>query len=240
MVVLDDGFQHLAVKRNLDLVLLRVDDLGEEWNQVIPAGSWREPVSALERADAFMIKISPKNFKKIESHISGRLGCFRKPVFSFQVMPTGIRQVLNGQGQRDFDGGKYLLVTGVGDPAQVWRSTKAYFGYGPTRHLKYRDHHAYTKHDVLEMQTVARKLGCQAILCTPKDAVKLGPMCTKEFWQFDLRLEFGPSSIGPKTSFDVWWKRRYDALSLGQADNLAEHEDSKHPTVTGDQETKDD
>ena len=219
LVVLDDGFQHMAIRRHLNLVLLRPGDLGAEWNKVIPAGSWREPVNALKRADAFMIKVSPNNFEKMGPYISERLGCFRKPVFSFQIMPTGIRQVLHGQGQRDFDGGKYLLVTGVGDPAQVRRTATAYFGYGPFKHMKFKDHHTYTKHDVLEMQTVAHRLGCEAILCTPKDAVKLGPMCSDEFWQFDLRLEFGPSSLGSGTSFDVWWNRRYDDFSLGNTDN---------------------
>jgi len=222
LVVLDDGFQHMAVKRHLNLVLLKPDDLGEQWNKVIPAGSWREPMAALKRADAFMIKIGPKNFKKIEPFITHRLASLRKPVFSFQVMPTGLRQVLHGDIKFDFDGGEYLLVTGVGDPAVVERTAKAYFGYKPVKHLTFKDHHAYTKHDVLEMQTVARRLGCQAILCTPKDAVKLGPMCTNEFWQFDLKLEFGPSSIGINTPFDVWWNRRYDSFNLRRTDNLAD------------------
>ncbi|MBI9079461.1 MAG: tetraacyldisaccharide 4'-kinase [Pseudodesulfovibrio sp.] len=239
LVVLDDGFQHMAVKRHLNLVLLRPDDLDEQWNRVIPAGSWREPMAALKRADAFLIKVGPKNFKKLEPFIAERLERFHKPVFSFQVLPTGIRHVLHGNVERDFDGGKYLLVTGVGDPAQVRRTAKAYLGYGPIRHMTFKDHHAYTKRDVLEMQTVARRLGCEAILCTPKDAVKLGPMCTEEFWQFDLRMDFGPSTIGPNTSFDVWWDRRYDAFNLRRTDDLADQaaasvtEDS---TMSGDQE----
>lgn len=241
LVVLDDGFQHMAVKRHLNLVLLKPDDLGEGWNQVNPAGSWRESMSALKRADAFMIKISPKNFKKIGPYITERLGRLRKPVFSFQIMPTGIRQVLHGQGQRDFDGGKYLLVTGVGDPAQVRRTARAYFGYGPSRHMVFKDHHVYTKHDVMEMQTVARKLGCDAVLCTPKDAVKLGPMCTDEFWQFDLCLEFGPSTLGSGTPFNIWWNRRYDAFNLKHVDNRTEPVASidPQPTTSDDQETSD-
>lgn len=214
LMVLDDGYQHMRMKRHLNLALLRVDDLGDGWNRVIPAGSWREPESALKRADAFMIKIGPKNFKRIMPHIQARLDKFHKPVFSFQVVPIGLRHVLKGNTVKDFDGGKYLLVTGVGDPALVRRSARGYFGYPPLKHMVFNDHHTYTKRDVLEIQTVARRLGCEAIVCTPKDGVKLGPMCTDEFWQFDLRLDFGPSTIGPNTSFDAWWTRRFETLNL--------------------------
>lgn len=216
--ILDDGFQHMAVKRHLNLALLRLDELGEGWDRVIPAGSWREPEVALRRADAFLIKTGPKHFKKIMPNIEQRLGKFHKPVFSFQVTPTGLRHVLKGNRVRDFEGGKYLLVTGVGDPALVRRTARGYFGYAPLKHMTYRDHHTYTKRDVLEMQTVARRLGCEAIVCTPKDAVKLGPMCTGEFWQFDLRTDFGPSTVGPNTTFATWWRRRFEAIALRRAD----------------------
>jgi len=221
MVILDDGFQHMAVKRHLNLTLLRVDDLGEDWNKVIPAGSWRETASALNRADAFMIKVGPKNFKRIRPNIEQRLGPFRKPVFTFQVVPTGLRNVLHGNVTVDFNRANYLLVTGVGDPKLVQQTAKNYLGYAPIKHITYRDHHVYTKQDVMEMQAVAHKLGCEAILCTPKDAVKLGPMCTDDFWQFDLRIDFGPSTIGSETTFERWWNRRWDSLNLKRADNKA-------------------
>lgn len=240
MVVLDDGFQHMAVKRHLNLTLLRVDDLGEGWNRVIPAGSWREPEAALARADAFMIKIGPKGFERIKPHIEHRLGQFHKPVFSFQVVPTGIRQVVGSVPAKDFDSAKYLLVTGVGDPELVRHTAKTYFGYAPTKHMIFKDHHTYTKQDVMEIMAVARQLGCAAILCTPKDAVKLGPMCTDEFWQFDLRLDFGPSTIGPNTTFKTWWNRRFDAFNLRRTDafnnNEAERQRADEDAIMDDEQ----
>ena len=221
LIILDDGFQHMAVQRHLNLVLLKPQDVRSGWNSIIPAGTWREPVAALERADAFLLKIGPKGFAALKPHIEQRLERFNKPVFSFQIMPTGLRKVLGGETARDFSGGQYLLVTGVGDPAQVKATATAYFGYAPLKHMAFRDHHFYTKHDVLEISETARKLGCRAILCTPKDAVKLGAMSTDEFWQFDLRLEFGPSAIGVDTPFSTWWDRRYDAFNLRRKDRAA-------------------
>ena len=245
LVIMDDGFQHMAVKRHLNLVLLNWSDLNEGWNRVIPAGSWREPASALGRADAFMIKTGPTGFKKLRPHFKERLERFHKPVFSFRLAPMGVRSVVGGHGEPDFNGAPYLLVTGVGDPAAVKRTATNYFGYPPMKHMTFPDHHFYTKTDVVKMQSKAEKLGCAAILCTPKDAVKLGPMCTDEFWQFDLRTSFGPSTINANTPFDVWWNRLYEAIDLRRKDdrsvdfNAAEDSDRDHDQSTADERSED-
>lgn len=212
LVILDDGFQHMAVKRHFNLVLLRPEDLKKQWNRVIPAGSWREPLSALKRADGFMIKCGPEEFKHYLPHIYDRLDSYRKPVFSFHLRPTAVRNVLGGQTRRGFRDAPYLLVTGVGEPEQVKQTAINYLGYPPERHIIYPDHHSYTKNNVRDMQNAAQRLNCEAILCTPKDAVKLGPMCSEEFWQFNLRTQFGPSTIGPNTPFDAWWNRRWETF----------------------------
>ncbi|MFH1913834.1 MAG: tetraacyldisaccharide 4'-kinase [Pseudomonadota bacterium] len=239
LVVLDDGFQHMAVKRHVDLVLLRPDDLAGHWNRVIPAGSWREPVAALKRADAFLVKMAPENFTRLIPFISERLERFRKPVFSFQLRPVGVTHVVNGNAESGFGGGAYLLVTGVGDPEQVRRSAARYFGYPPARHLVFGDHHSYTKGDVLAMQTTARRLGCDVILCTPKDAVKLGPMCSEEFWRLDLRIDFGPSVLGSGKPFNTWWSRRFDAFNLRRTDVLDEAREAEEQAAADQGDTTD-
>ncbi|WP_207261624.1 tetraacyldisaccharide 4'-kinase [Desulfovibrio sp. Huiquan2017] len=218
LIVLDDGFQHMAVQRHVNLVLLRPDDLREGWNRVIPAGSWREPEAALKRADAFLIKASPKEFALLGMRIEERLKRFGKPVFSFRLVPTGVRRVIGGERAHDFEDAPYLLATGVGDPVQVRATATAYLGYEPKRHVVFRDHYTYTKRDVTALSEEAARLGCTAILCTPKDAVKLGAMCTDLFWQFDLTLTFGPSTLGKRSTFSTWWDRRYESFRLRRAD----------------------
>ncbi len=83
LFVLDDGFQHVKVRRDLDIVLLRPDDLGDGWGRVIPAGAWREGPEALERADVFMIKCSPEAWESLRPACERRLAGFRRPLFSF-------------------------------------------------------------------------------------------------------------------------------------------------------------
>lgn len=212
LFVLDDGFQHMAVKRHLNLALLRPEDLDGEWDRVIPAGSWREPREALKRADAFMIKISPERFRELGPLLDERLGMLFKPVFSFALKPVGLRQVTGSGAVDDLGGAPYLLVSGVGRPAQVAATAGAYMGYPPADHVIFKDHHPYSKRDVLTIGRIAARVGCEAILCTPKDAVKLGPLCTDQFWQFDLRVEFGPSTMGRDATFESWWETRFDNI----------------------------
>lgn len=212
IVLLDDGFQHMAVQRHVNVVLLRPVDLAQQWDKVIPAGSWREGMSALRRADCFLIKASPDYFQRLGDHIHTRLEQFNRPVFSFSLSPKGFTQVTTGKTQKDFIGEPYLLVSGVGDPAQVQRTARDYFNYRPVDHMVYKDHHFYTKHDVMDIMLTAKKRGARYILCTRKDAVKLGPMCTKYFWAFDLRTDFGPSYYAQGGSFSTWWNRRWNTL----------------------------
>ncbi len=235
LILLDDGFQHMAVKRHLDLVLLRPEDLSTQWKKVIPAGSWREPVESLKRADAFMMKVGPDKFRQVLPYYQALLGHLKKPFFSFQIVPTGVRHVVQGHRAEGFEEQRYLLVTGVGDPASVKRTATKFLGYRPQHHMVYRDHHAYSKNDVMDMHAVAKKLGCKAILCTPKDAVKLGPMCTDQFWQFDLELVFGPSSIGKNSHFGSWWSHQFAHIDkqLSGCDpqsGLAEENDDQEET----------
>ncbi len=212
MVVLDDGFQHMAVHRDFDLVLLKPSDLVQHWNKVIPAGPWREPVSALSRASAFLIKTEPGSFNKVSALAKYRLEALGRPVFLFGIEPVGFRQVITGEAAPDFGGEPYLLVSGVGEPKQVHRTAKRYLGYRAVDHLAFPDHHAFTKADVVEILAAMRRKGAKGVLCTPKDAVKLGPMCTEEFYTFDLRIGFGPSLTEHGATFPVWWDEQWQSI----------------------------
>ncbi len=91
LLIMDDGFQHLALKRDLDLLLLRPEDLAQGWNMVIPAGSWREGKQALERASVFLCKINPKLLPEAAPKFKDRLSIFKRPLFCFELQPQGLR-----------------------------------------------------------------------------------------------------------------------------------------------------
>lgn len=222
--VLDDGFQHMGVRRDLNLVLLKPSDLTTDWDAVIPAGSWREGRTALPHADAFLIKCPPEEFAGLESVIRQRLEWMGKPVFNMYMQPMGVRQVNGAAGGAELGGEPYMLVSGVGDPAQVERTAEDYFGYRPSTHLTFRDHHLYTKNDVVNISQVARRRGAMHVVCTPKDAVKIGPMADDNFWTFDLTLKFGATAFGHEP-FDKWWSARFNLWAQEHAAKAAREQE---------------
>ena len=154
LFVLDDGFQHVKVRRDLDIVLLRPDDLGDGWGRVIPAGAWREGPEALERADVFMIKCSPEAWESLRPACERRLAGFRRPLFSFSLRPGSLRKIGTDE-CRDADafaGKPYALATGVGDPAQVRETVARFMGREPAEYIVYPDHHAYTPEDAAKLE----------------------------------------------------------------------------------------
>lgn len=230
LLVLDDGFQHLAVARDMNLVLLRAEDLSEGWNRVLPAGSWREGAGALTRAEAFVFKVAPRTFERLTPQITARLAALRRPVFSFRLAPQGLRPALGGERAPGLDG-SYLLVSGVGNPGQVERTATELLGRPPARHRAFPDHYFYTRRDVHELRAEAQRLRCSFVLCTPKDAVKLGPMADESFWVLDLELVFGPA-LFTRLSFEDWWRHRWETLGLRRDDRL--ERDAEHRRKSGD------
>lgn len=233
VVFLDDGFQHLAVRRDLDLVLLRPSDLGSGWGRVIPAGSWREGSSALQRAGAFLIKTSAAGFRRMVPLFERRLLSFGVPVFSFELVVQGLVHVLTGQRRPHPLQQPYMLVTGVGEPAQVERTATRFMGHAPKEHIIYPDHHPFSRLDVKAIEQRAAKLHCPHVVCTPKDAVKLGPLSRDNFWTFDLDVRFGPAWRGhglEGARFDAWWDARFDKIRAGLANGASAAERKKNGT----------
>ena len=132
LLLLDDGFQHLSLRRDLDLVLLRPEDLGTEWNRLIPAGSWRESADALSRADAFLIKCDRAGMERLLPAIRTRLARFKRPVFSFTLRPVGLEPIGTRNSPPETLRRKpYALTAGVGNPIQVRETVTAFLGHAP-------------------------------------------------------------------------------------------------------------
>ncbi len=205
LYMLDDGMQHLAVSRDLDLVLLRPDDILDQWDAVIPMGSWREGAHALTRAHAFLIKITPKDFAELTPQLIQRLQAFGRPVFSFWLEPEDFIKVGAYDAALPYPqkGQPYVLVSGVGEPAQVKATLCSYMGTAPVHHYTFTDHHTYTDFDVKAMHSKGLP-----VICTAKDAVKLAPLAdaASRLWSVRTRLRFGPTLFSDQ-SFPCWWEK---------------------------------
>ncbi len=234
LFLLDDGMQHLDMGRDLNLVLLRPEDLLDEWNRVIPAGSWREDASALERADAFCIKADPSRFAALLPAAESRLAPYGKPLFSFHLAPAGLSR-LQKEGDAadavpDLGGAKYALACAVGNPGQVRETARTLLGGDPTVTERFDDHYLYTEAD-------AKRLAAHGLplVCTAKDAVKLAPLLPHfgeiPVWVLDVAAAFG-RGLFTELRFDQWWELRAAELGLFPCATESATPDGGNPPVS--------
>jgi tetraacyldisaccharide 4'-kinase len=160
--VLDDGFQHLRLARDLDLVCLDVHDLAD---RPLPAGRLRERPAALSRADVVLLtRVDAADEDHLRA-LERELG----PERTFRVR----RHVL---GLRTLDGAparppaRAYLVAGIARPDRFRHDASGLVDVAGTRF--FRDHHRYRPEDLRDAEARARAEGATALLTTAKDAVR--------------------------------------------------------------------
>jgi tetraacyldisaccharide 4'-kinase len=172
LLILDDGFQHLRLARDLDLVLI---DAGDPWggDQLPPRGRLREPVAALRRASAVVVTKLPRAYEPLLAVIRARVQAEAAhiPVLGARFAVSRVLTVGGWKGPYALDGAEVFAMAGVGRPegfAQVLNEAGA-------RVLGARwfpDHHAYSEADLEGVAREAAELGA-VVVTTRKDAVKL-------------------------------------------------------------------
>lgn len=176
--VLDDGFQHRQAARNLDLVLLSA---GQPLDQaaLLPAGRLREPLSALQRADAIVLTHCPEDEPALAEALRSSVRAIPGAPAPLAVCDHQWSHLLDAQGQRvelnTMHEAKALAVTGLGSPAQFLRSLEPY-AKSIAASVTYRDHHAYTDEDWVNIQRLAQSHSVDAVVTSEKDWAKLGPL----------------------------------------------------------------
>ena len=172
IIILDDAFQHYALKRDLDIVLLSAHSpFGK--GHLLPRGRFREPISALNRAQAVVIThVKEENQGK-------KLKKFLRKRFPDLTVFTGdieIEKMVSIQGKEielSALSDKCLLAfCGLAEPVYFYQTCKD-LNLGITHFLNYPDHHRYTKKDVLHLIEIAKKNKIDTLITTEKDMVKL-------------------------------------------------------------------
>jgi tetraacyldisaccharide 4'-kinase len=164
--LLDDGFQHLQLARDIDLVLVdRLQQLPGE--KLLPAGRLREPSSALNRAD-FVIYTRTDGAKQTVRLIQ-QLKKF--PIFPASTLLLGFREPETDQllrSARELGPGPYFAFCGIGNPDAFFLDLKRW-GLAISGRRAFRDHHKYTVVDVAQLEEAAVASGAKALVTTEKD-----------------------------------------------------------------------
>lgn len=173
-LVLDDGFQHRRLYRDVDLVLLDgADPFGG--GQLLPRGRLREPVEALRRAHAIMLTRADQ--AEDLTSLRRRLQAWAPGVPVGCAVHSPRRVVDLGSGRATppeaLRGMNLLAVSGIANPAGfAW--TLQELGARLAGVLTFPDHHPFTREDRARMGREAQACGAEAIVTTEKDAVRLG------------------------------------------------------------------
>ena len=174
--LLDDGYQHLRLQRDLNLLLLdATESLAEA--KLVPFGRLREPLTALSRADAVIVTRADQMLDQsaLEATIK-RYARAGTPVFYAQHMLTGLRRLPDGE-LSDFAAlttKPVAAFSGIARPEQFIRDLQK-LQLRIVWQRGFPDHHRYTPTDLAAINAAAVQAGAAALIATEKDAANLAP-----------------------------------------------------------------
>ena len=206
--LLDDGYQHLQLRRDIDLLLVAPSDLDE---RVLPSGRLREPTSAARAADAVLVTGTEDEAQEVGATL-GKNVVFRVvPRFG---QPRAIHPVGDAfrAGRRAGPFGpaegykRAVAVAGIARPERFFAAARAE-GWDVARELRYRDHHWFDARDVERITAAATETGADVILTTEKDAMRLALIPNGIPWAY-LPMDV---VIEPAAEFVAWLGHRLDA-----------------------------
>ena len=187
-LLLDDGFQYLALKSRLDICLIdRNDPFGNHY--LLPRGTLREPIANLKRADyIFITKSSELGAKKLRKAIrqfnekAEIIECAHQPlylqdVFTSQRHPLEVLQGLS-----------VAAISGIAVPESFEDGLRG-LGAEVIYAKRYADHHRYSQQEIINMINRSLKRGAGAILTTEKDAVRFPKIDRRDIPIYYLRVE---------------------------------------------------
>jgi tetraacyldisaccharide 4'-kinase len=170
--LLDDGFQHRQLARDLDIVLLdSSQQMGRQ--HLLPAGPMREKMSALSRADIIV-------FTRLENEEGAKQAVQRfseLPIFATSTVLRGFRGLGTPveselQTAPSLEDGPVFAFCGIGNPQAFERDLKLW-NLPVAGRMFFPDHHRYTLEDVRNIEEVAARSGAKALITTEKDSCNL-------------------------------------------------------------------
>lgn len=172
VVVLDDAFQHRRAARTADVVLVSAD----RWTgdvRLLPAGPFREPLRSLRRAALVIVTVKSAPADRVAATTAAIRLQTDSTVVTVDLVPASCVAIADGAtiDPAAWHGRRILAVCGIGDPVAFNEQLVA-LGLNATT-LVFADHQAYDER--LVARIAARAAGFDVVLCTLKDAVKLGP-----------------------------------------------------------------
>ncbi len=174
ILILDDGYQHLALERDLNILLLDATDPFGGF-EMVPFGRLREPLYGLKRAHVVVITRADKAFDQAQTLAIIKYFCGDKiPVMYFYSTIESLRLLTSEEiyDASEFVGWNVVAMCGIGNP-QAFSEDLLQIGMNITAENFFPDHHAFAQEDFDKVVQTARDTRADAIVTTEKDAVRL-------------------------------------------------------------------
>lgn len=155
--LLDDGFQHRQLARNLDIVLLTQQDVED---CLLPAGNLREPLSRLRDADVIVVR------EEEETALRAVVATFASPCTPIWIIQRQLKLAASAALQRP------LAFCAIARPESFFSMLRAK-GLISADMVVFRDHHAYRDRDMHRLVEAGRRACADSFVATEKDAVKI-------------------------------------------------------------------
>lgn len=189
VMIVDDGFQHRKLHRDVNIVILDATEKIENYD-VVPQGRGRESWASLSRADLIVISKSnlatEDELKLLESKLPEG-----KEIFYLGYQIKEIRQIWTHVplSRQQLKGKDLFLISAIARP-DVFEKMMGELAEVSKHSMHFRDHHQYTPSDVKKIIAAFEESGADYLVTTAKDAVKLKPLLTEKtaLWVTDLEV----------------------------------------------------
>lgn len=212
--VLDDGFQHFQLARDVDLLIVDVGDINHP--RTLPGGWLREPLSAARVADALLV--TGAEGPEGVATIGERLGVASAFALLREVEPP-VEETIAGPRPLE-PGTRVVVVSGIARPDRFLAESRE-ADVEVVAHLVFGDHHPYTAADVARIGRDAEAAGASMVLTTEKDHMRLLPLRP---WPFRVAVRPLSVRVEPAAEFSSWLAARLhpqpaavDVVSAGDA-----------------------
>lgn len=183
-IILDDGFQHRKLHRDLDIVLVD-SEMGFGNDNLLPAGPLREGPESFKRIDKLVVVSKNLDHTRAEKYarIMGKklhketIVCYTEPIYAFNIHQPGEKLQENT---------KVIAFSAIGQPQQFYKFLEF---YEVIKKIDFDDHHQYSQTDIDKLAKICAKENVTDLITTEKDCGKLLNLKFKNLKIFALKLQ---------------------------------------------------
>ncbi|MGC9314093.1 MAG: tetraacyldisaccharide 4'-kinase [bacterium] len=183
--ILDDGFQHLKIHKDVNIVLFPADH-PLSGGSFFPKGNLRDGKWRIDEADIIILVGGIEEMPVEFNHLKDR-------IFNAKKIPTGLFTLDNVHiPWSAIEGKKVVAFSAIGSPAS-FNKTLTKVGAEVTAHKSYKDHHHFTVNDINDIENLAEAHGADILITTEKDAIRLAGLQSR-ITTYYIKIGFKPDN----------------------------------------------